>query len=185
MLYLNKNEEDYLINGEAVKLTKDLNVADFNNIETEAFLLKFANNEDAAPLITKEGVFYDATVPENVVKIENKFKVVPYASTHVLSKALEDKDGQGLMLYNPNLAPATTDKVEGQTLTFEGEGNILEHNWRSWLKFRLNSGRPKASGPFTKTQLDKISETKKIWLNNILFLVTEINYKKPILDFIG
>ena len=179
VLYLNKNEEDYLINGEATVLTKNLNIADFENIEAESYYLKFENDVDPAAYVDKNGVSYTTKPNENTIKIENKFKLIPYVSgTHQFSRAVQEKDGRGLMLYNPAVGPGTTNSVDGKLLSFDGQNGVYEASWRSWLKFRLNSGRPKASGPFTKTQLDKINETKKIWIGTTLFLVSSFDYKE-------
>ena len=173
---LNFNEEDYLIGGKSVTLTKSLEIADIKNVESESYVLKYENDIDATTFISlKAGAVRD----ENTTEIQTAFKFIPYGHlTCELSKDVEDKAGVGLMIYDPVNAPDISEHYMSKTLSIPGAGGIFETFHKPWLLFRLNSGNVVLKGPFSKTELHQISTYMKIIVDNQKWLVKAIDYKE-------
>jgi len=176
---LNFNEDDYLLNGPVVPIMKSLQIGSFKNIEYESYILKFENKEDSYQFISQDEIAENREGDENTKIMETKFKLVPHTGgTSNLSAQLEDKSGVGLLIYDPVNHPSTSKSYQGRNLNITGEGGIFESYWRRWLLFRLNAGNTTLKGPFSQTELYKISRAKKIYIDNHLWLVKSMDYKE-------
>ena len=171
---LNFNEEDYLINGPMVIIRKSLQIAGFKNIPAESYLLKFANDADASQFVSRDLL---AEKDEHTEILEMPFKFIPHGRTAKLSDAVADKEGVGLMLAAVG-SVFTTGEYLGRTLAIPGQGGIHDTHWKRWLLFRLNAGNAVLKGPFSQTELYQISQAKKIYIDNQLWLVKSVDYKE-------
>ena len=175
-IFLNFNEEDYLINGKTVPVFKSLQITEPKSIVAESYYLKYANNKDQGKFVTQlDDVVYD----DNTEEIETEFKYIPFAQLrHQLSQEVEDKDGVGLMLYDAASHPGTVESYNGINLQIPGEGGIFESFYKRWILFRLNGSPCVLKGPFSKTELYQISKHKKLLIDNQVWMVKSVDYKE-------
>ena len=169
------NENDYLIDGDVVVIRKSLEITSFKNIPAESYQVKYANDSDRWSFIA---IDLAQRKDENTEVLENKFKYIPHTTgPATLSDAVAEKEGVGLMLAAVG-SVYTSDNFQGRTLLIPGKGGIFETYWKRWLLFRLNAGDGVLKGPFTQTELYQISQKKKIYIDNQLWMVKAINYKE-------
>jgi hypothetical protein len=172
------NEEE-IASGEKIILNKSLAITSYEAMPYSAFLLKYANDEDDALWITKDGLEKHTTQTSDFLeKLESKFKFVTNTYTSVLSEGLDSKNGTGLMIYNQEAFPYTSDDFSGQTLTIGGQGGIYEVFWKKTLKFRLNGSVLEMSGPLTEVELNKIINLKRIFVDNQEYIIANIQYSE-------
>jgi len=173
---LNFNEEDYLLNGKTIPIFKSLFIKEPKNIEAESYYLKYANNVDKGQFIT---LHEDVQRDENTKEIETDFKFIPFKrNRHEMSQEVEDRDGVGLMLYDPASHPGTVESYAGTSLSIPGAGGIFQTFHKRWILFRLNAANVTLEGPFSKTELYQISRYKKILVDGQVYLVKAIDYKE-------
>lgn len=176
---INYNAQDYLINGNIEVILKSLQITAIKNIEAESYVLKYANNEDSYMFISQDLEEVDKEKDENTKELITKFKYIPHqGGAAALSEKVEDKEGVGLLIYDPVNRPFTSPSFQGRNLMITGEGGIFETDWRKWLLFRLNSGNVVLKGPFTQTELFKITTKKKLFIDNQLWLLKALEYKE-------
>jgi hypothetical protein len=108
------------------------------------------------------------------------FKIVPTTYTAVLSEELESKTGVGLMIYNPEGNPYISDEFSGQTLKMEGVGGIYDVFFKKWLKFRFNASAIEMEGPFSETEINKMQELKRLFIDNQEYIVSSFEYSETI-----
>lgn len=177
-LTINYNEEDYLINGEATRLTKGFKLKSFNNVEAENFALKFDNELDNYVVYNNGILLTNGVIDDTTSTIKNKFKYIPELNnTGLVNEDIANRNGIGLMLYNPARQPYVSHMFNGRTLSLVGAGSITEQFWKRWFKFKVNAANPTAEGAITKTQLDFIMTTKKCIINNQTYLISNADYK--------
>jgi hypothetical protein len=177
-LTLNFNA-DSIINGEKTILNKSLIASSYEQTPYNSFLLKYANDEDAALWITTEGaVIYTTQKSDFLEKLDSKFKLVPTTATATLSEELDSKEGIGLMIYDTFNKPNTSSNYLGQNLNLDGVGGVYEVYWRKWLKFRLNSSILEMSGPFTEIELNKIIKLNRIFIDNQEYMISSLQYSE-------
>ncbi|MUP44912.1 hypothetical protein E0K83_04020 [Gramella sp. BOM4] len=173
---LNFNVQDYLFNGKTVPIFKSLEIAEPKNIEAESYLLKYANNVDTPQFVS---LHEDIERNENTKEIVTDFKFIPYnRGRHELSQRVEDREGVGLLLYDPAFHPGTVESFEGINLSMPGLGGVYDTFHKPWILFRLNAANPVLKGPFSKTELYQISKYKKILVDGQVYLVKAIDYKE-------
>lgn len=173
--------EDTIINPENVFVKKSLAITSYDQTPYNAFLLKYANDKDAALWITTaEAVTYSTQKSDFSETLDSKFKFVPTTYTSTLSEDLDSKNGVGLMIYDPANKPYTTQQYSGQNLNIEGTGGIYETYWKKWLKFRLNASEIELSGPFTETELNSIISLNRIFIDNQEYLVLSVEYSETL-----
>jgi len=164
--------EQSITEGSKSVLNKSLAVIGYEQTPSDAFLLKYENSEDLALWITKEGaVTFDLQASSFVERIDNKFKFVPNTYTAVLSEELDSKSGEGLIIYDPAAGPYISSSYLGQTLKMEGSKGIYEVFWRKFIKFLLNGSAVEMSGPFTETEINKIIDLKRIFIDNQEYII--------------
>jgi|GEM_PF-5189264 len=178
-VFINFAEKDYLIDGEILPIRKSLEIRDPENIEAESYLLKYDNDEDTFQYISKEPAQFNMSGDEYTKELPTKFKYIPYNGyTSRFTEAVEDKSGEGLMIYDPINAPFTSRDFSGQDLSIPGPGGIYETFWKKWMLFKLNASRAVLRGPFTHTELFQISKTKKLYIDHQLWMVKAVEYKE-------
>lgn len=175
---INFNEKNYLVDGKIFNLKNQFLIEQRNNIEQESFLFRFDNDEDVQVFVDNSGVALNRKKEEYTKEIKNAFKHIPvdYFSA-IFSESLEDKNGQGLMIYDP-VGHKITKTFDGKKLSLEGSGGIIDSFWMVWIRFRLNAHNFKVTGPITNTELLIISKLQKIFTNGQLALVKKIDYKE-------
>lgn len=177
---INFNEE-FLQSGANYNIKKSLLVTGYEQTPVNAFLLKYANDEDAALWITSNSLeTYVSQSSDFLEKLESKFKIVPTTYTAVLSEELESKTGVGLMIYNPEGNPYISDEFSGQTLKMEGVGGIYDVFFKKWLKFRFNASAIEMEGPFSETEINKMQELKRLFIDNQEYIVSSFEYSETI-----
>lgn len=162
-------------------LDKSLVLNSFDLAANSSFVLKYENDEDEALFITRdEVILYDNQDDDFTKKIETKFKIVPRnGSTSELSEDLEDKDGIGLMIYEPINAPYTSEAtINGFNLSIPGEKGIYETFFRRWLKFRLTASGVELEGQFTEIEISKIYKAKSIYIDNQRYRIEALEYNE-------
>jgi hypothetical protein len=159
-LVMNFNE-NWIKNQVPQVLNKSMAIKSYDPSSTDAFLLKFENDEDTALWIDNTGAEVYTNQNSSLSQtIAGKFKFVTKENaTSLLSDALEEKDGVGLIIYDEDAAPFTSESYLGKTLKLEGEGGIHETYWNVFLKFRLNASILEVEGGFTKTEIGKFLKT--------------------------
>ncbi len=173
---INFNIEDYLFNGKLVPVLKSLKISDPKNIEAESYYLKYANPVDVGQFVS---LHPEVHKDENTKIIETDFKYIPYyLSRAKLSKDLEDRDGYGLLIYDPATHPGTVESYAGINLQIPGLGGIYQNFHKPWILFRLNAASAVLEGPFSKTELYQISKYKKILVDHQVWMVKAIDYKE-------
>lgn len=174
---------DSLITGEKVIVNKSVISANYDQIPYNAFFLKYANDEDAGLWITTAGAeIYTSQKSDLSETLDSKFKLVPTTSTATLSDELESKEGIGLMVYDLFNKPNTSADYLGQKLNLPGIGGIYETYWKKWLKFRLNASSVEMSGPFTETELNKILDLNRIFIDNQEYIIQDTQYSETLQD---
>jgi hypothetical protein len=171
--------EETISNGSKVVLNKSLALESYEESPANAFLLKYENSDDAALWITKEGVEkYGSQTSDFLDKLESKFKYIPTSFTADLSDEIESKSGIGLMIYDPVYGPFTATNYLGQTLKIEGANGIYEVFWRKFIKFLANGSPVEMSGPFTESELNKIINLKRIFVDNQEYIIANMEYSE-------
>ncbi len=179
---LNFNDES-LNSGEKQIINKSLAVTGYDQTPNNAFLLKYENDEDAALWITTAGaVTYGTQTSDFSENLSSKFKLIPHTYTANLSEETDSKTGVGLMIYDHANFPYTTTEFSGQNLNISGTGGIYETYWKKWLKFRLNASQVEMSGPFTETELNKIIDLKRIFIDNQEYMIQDVQYSETLQD---
>lgn len=171
-----------------VVIEKSLAISDYSPSEYIAMILRYENEEDEFLFIDKTGIEVgrDST-SEFVNKIVSNFKVVPHTGyTSEISKT-GDKDGVGLMIYNPFPSedftiPLTSADYNGQTLTITGSSGIYETFWKKTIQIRLNASSLEIEGPFTEIEISKIDKLRKIHIDNQTYVVTSMEYQETLQD---
>ena len=158
-------------------ISKSLQITSYDIAAHTSFLLQYSNTEDAALFITR-----DSTTSENYVtdaytyEISSRFKLVPSNGyTSELSEELSDKDGVGLMLYDPSFAPYTVFRYNNQNLTINEEGGIYDSFHKKWLKFRLNASNVELSGTFTEIEVAKFNAAKSIYIDKQHYRIVSLS----------
>jgi hypothetical protein len=171
--------EEGIASGEKIILKKSLAITSYEAMPYSAFLLKYANDEDDALWITKDGIEkYTTQTSDFLEKLESKFKFVPNTYTSVLSEELDSKNGVGLLIYNPEDYPYTSDNFSEQNLKLEGENGVNSMFWKKTLKFRLNASVLEMSGPLTEVELNKIINLKRIFVDNQEYIIANLEYSE-------
>lgn len=178
-LILNFNEE-WFLNQVPVQLQKNLQITAYQQTPYAAFLLKHQNDEDTALWITREGVEVFTNQKQDTAELlDGKFKYVPTVlGTSELSEALEDKEGVGLIIYDHESGPETSEAFDGKTLKIDGDGGIYDVFWKKFLKFRINASVIELTGGFTKTEIGQILKAKRIYNNYQDYAVALLEYKE-------
>lgn len=172
------NEEE-IASGEKIILKKSLAITSYEAMPYSAFVLKYANDEDDALWITKDGLEkYTTQTADFLERLESKFKYVPNTYTSVLSEELDSKNGVGLLIYNPEDYPYTSDNFSGKNLKIQGQNGIYEVFWKKTLKFRLNGSVLEMSGPLTEVELNKILNLKRIFFDNQEYMIASLEYSE-------
>lgn len=181
---LNFNE-NWLKNQQPEVLRKSMAIKSYDPKPFDSVLLKFENDEDTALWIDDSGAeIYTNQESTNNELYDCKFKYVPSEnSTALLSEALDDKDGVGLIIYDEAAAPLTSESYNGKTLKIEGTGGIYESYWKLFIRFRLNASVIEMEGAFTKTEIGKFIKTERIYTNNQDCIVSLLEYKELNSDY--
>lgn len=146
-----------------------------------SFILKYENDEDLALFINKEGIAtYENQNDDFTKEIKSKFKIVPRNGyTSELSEEVESKAGTGLIIYEVDQAPYTSEyTLNGYNLEIDGVKGIYETFHRRWLKFRLNASGVELKGNFTEVEISKIYKAKSIYVDNQRYRIESLQYNE-------
>lgn len=175
--------DESLNSGEKQIINKSLAISGYDQTPNNAFLLKYENDEDAALWITTAGaVTYGTQTSDFSETLNSKFKLIPHTYTANLSEEVDSKTGVGLMIYDHTSFPYTVTEYAGQNLNVPGAGGIYETYWKKWLKFRLNASSVEMSGTFTETELNKIIDLKRIFIDNQEYIIQDVQYSETLQD---
>jgi|GEM_PF-6619440 len=169
---------------------KSLAVDDYTPPENIGFILKHGNDQDPFIYVDKIGVTVnlDKTEADFVETIESKFKLVTHNGTTADLSTMDDIDGTGLMVYNPDPDaegfpfPLIAKSYNGRTLAFEGSLGIYNTCYRKVLQFRLNASTLEISGPFTETEISQINKLLKIYIDSQAYVITAMEYEPATQD---
>lgn len=165
--------------GENYKISKSFAVNSFDEPNYEAFLFKYANDEDYSLWITSKGVEkYDAQKSDYLENLETKFKYIPTTVTANLSEDLESKNGTGLIIYNHEAAPFTSSEFSGQSLAIEGSKGIYQFFWKNTLKFRLHGSVVELNGPLTEIEINNIVNLNRIYVDKQEYIIIDLEQKE-------
>lgn len=170
--------KDYINSKNMIKLTNNFEINTFDNIKYESYIVRNENEVQDFVKITKDGLFENQVKDDDTKEIISPFKFLPSAVTTEITSSILDIDGVGLMIYEPINGPNTSSEAFGRNLKMSGPGSIFEYNWKKWLLFRLNSAKLKAKVPLSPTEVTRISQSKKIYANNQVFMIKKLKYKE-------
>ena len=163
---------------------KSLAIKEYDTPEYIGFVLKYGNDQDNFLYIDKAGaVLNQESENEFVEPIESKFKLVPHNKFTADLSTIEDKDGVGLMIYNPEASesfvlPVISKDYNGQTLEWNGPLGLYSLYWKKVLQFRLNASGLEISGPFTETEISQITRLQKIYIDHQAYVVLQLEFKE-------
>lgn len=175
-LNLNENID---ANETPVILEKSLVNEGYELAANSSFVLKEANDEDIALFISKDELsIYENQEDDYTQLLKSEFKLVPRNNyTSELGETVTEKEGVGLMIYEPLNAPYTSEStISEYTLSIPGTKGIYETFFRRWLKFRLNASRVTLQGYFTEMEISKIYKMKSIYIDNQRYRIESIEY---------
>lgn len=175
---------DLIRNGNVYNAGKSLALSDYAPPAYNAILLQYGNDEDNCLYIDRTGAQLNRREESDLVlDIQSKFKLVPHDSyTSDISKS-EDKDGVGLMIYDPGdyegfRVPVTSANYNGQTLSMEGATGIYQMFWKRAVQFRLNASAVDIEGPFTETEIGKMLAAQKVHIDNQTYVIISLDYSE-------
>lgn len=168
--------DNYLNDIQMVDLSNyNLEVKNYKNNQSDVFKLSYANDDFVR--IDKEGISEKPVLEKDAVEISNGFLTLPFNGTHHdLSKKNND-DGVVLLLNKPG-KKNTTEIVDNKTLNLHGNKGVATTFWKDWVKFRQNASEITLVGEISKLDRIKIEQIKKVYYNNIVFLVEKITTKE-------
>ena len=160
--------ENINVNVAPTILNKSFKVSSFNSVANTSFTLSFANDIDNALFITKDTEEIFSTQQDAFNKsIKNEFKLIDHNGvTAELNEAVVDKDGVGLMIYDPANKPNISENYLNQTLQFDGPTGLYATFWKKWLRFRLSASSLEIEGPLTEIEISKFSKTEEIYIDS-------------------
>lgn len=141
-----------------------------------SFVIKYDNDLDASLFVDKNQVVLFSNQDDDYTKfLQSKFKKVPTnGNTSELSDELMEKQGVGLMIYEPTAAPNTSIVANGLHLDINGAGGIYDTYFKKWIKFLLNASYCEITGYFTQQEVEKITRSKSVYINNQRFRVIDL-----------
>lgn len=162
---------------------KSLALDDYDTPEFTAFVLKNGNNQDNFLYIDKAGTTLNQNSESDLVgKMESKFKLVPNNGNTADISEMDDKEGVGLMIYDPkgavNEIPLIASAYNGRTLAWEGGLGIYNMYWKRTLQFRLNASMLEIKGPFTEVEISKMDKAQKLYIQNQSFIIYAMEYSE-------
>lgn len=171
---------DFVLDEAKFISAKSLKIDSYEGPTNTAYILKYENDEDTALFITKEvAEVYANQTNSFTEEIESKFKFIPNNGNFTeLTEEIIDKDGVGLMIYDPVNLPYTSPSFDGKTLQIDGEGGIFDVYYKVFIKFKLNAGLLEVSGPFTESEITKLMKLKKIFLDNQAYVISSFDYSE-------
>lgn len=160
--------ENINVNVAPTILNKSFKVSSFNSVANTSFTLRFANDIDNALFITKDTEEIFSTQQDAFNKtIKNEFKLIDHNGvTADLNEVVIDKDGVGLMIYDPANKPNISENYLNQTLQFDGPTGLYATFWKKWLRFRLSASSLEIEGPLTEIEIFKFSKTEEIYIDS-------------------
>lgn len=170
--------EEKIEDSKSLLINKSLAVGSYELAESTCFLLKYENEQDESLWIEKSGISQFVSQTSDYLKtIKSKFKFVPNNGvTAQLSEELKEKEGIGLMIYDPIFSPNVSKTFDGLNLNINGVGGIYETRWKKWLKFRLNAGILEMTGPFSESEVSKILKTNRIYVDRQEYMISSLDY---------
>lgn len=174
---LNFIEEEYFESLPLV-LDKTFKIDAKDIVSNNSFVLKYKNNTDLGLIISQDSInTYNGEKPEFSTIIDLEFKEVDYnSSTATLSEDLIEKDGVGLMVYDPTHKPFVKNNWSSFNLSISLDGGIFKTFYKKTLKIRLLSSGIEIKGAFTKTELAKIKKSKTIYFDNQKFIIISYDF---------
>lgn len=179
---------DQVTKGNPYVLKNSLAITEFDTSQYTAFILKNTNDEDTTLYIDRDGVFLNKTSTSELTSImESQFKLVPTNGYTADISQMEDKDGVGLMIYNPQgeesfEVPVIVSDYNGQTLSWEGALGIYNLYFKNFIRFRLNASSIELSGSFTEHEISIINRLKKIHTGHQAYMVVNMEYSETLQD---
>lgn len=168
--------DQYLNSNDMVDLSKfDLEIDGYENFESNVFKIGYANDEFVR--IDKSGISEDPVIEKDAIEIINEFLTLPYNGTHNELTENNLEDGVVLVINNPT-TPNTVEELNDQSLKLIGDKGIARKRWKDWVRFRQHASQVKLIGKLPKQIIVQIEQKKKIYFNNIVFLVDEISTKE-------
>lgn len=168
--------DEYLNNTEMVDLSNyKLELKSYENNQSNAFKISYANEEFVR--IDKVGITTDDRVDKDIVEITNGFLTPSFNGTHHKVNK-EDVDDGVILVLSKTGTKNTTQIVDGITLNLSGDKGIGNTFWKSWVSFRQNASKLSLVGNIHKHDLIRIEEFKKVYYDNVVFLVDEIRTKE-------
>lgn len=165
---------------------KSLALSDYAPPAYNAIMLQYGNDHDNMLYIDRNGPQMNRREEGDLVlDLQSKFKLVPHNSYTSDISASEDKDGVGLMIYDPGdyeayRIPVTAPDYDGQTLSIDGALGIYNIFWKHTIQFRLNASAVEIEGPFTETEISKMLAAQKLWIDNQTYVITILEYSETL-----
>jgi len=174
--------QDLLVSGQIMDAGKSLAISEYTPPAFTGLVLKYANDQDGNLYIDRTGVrsyFGEYKDNENIETIESKFKLIDRFQGVVSLETTSQKEGTGLMIFNPGdgTAPGLIEQFEGLSLDLSGVTGIYENYFRTFLQFRLYGSQLQMEGPFTEHQLQRMDKLQKIAIDNQAYVILSTEFK--------
>ena len=178
--------EQLAISNDKFVINRSLAYDEYTPAANTAFVLMYGNSEDSYMYIDRNGPVNNKSYTEDFTSvITNGFKLVPLNNFSAVLSTIDDKDGVGLMIYNPVQYeeeefnwPVISPDYLGQRLSMIAEKGIYNSFWKTSLKIRLNAGAVEVKEPFTENEIAAIARVQKVYLDNQAYNVLSIEYSE-------
>lgn len=175
--------QDTVTAGEKFRVKDPLAFSEEAPPDYAGFVLKYANDTDAFIYIDTAGTQLNYNPDSDyVLPITSDFKAVDHNGTTAVLDAMEDKDGTGLMVYDPDdedgfTVPYIAREYNGRTTAITGYGGLYNQYWRKMLAMRLNGSKITVEGAFTGQELAQINALHRVYMGKQAYIVlnTESN----------
>lgn len=167
---------DYLNDGDFVDLSNyNLSVKNYKNNDFNTFKISYANEQPV--FIDEEGIRLNSVSEKGVVDLTNGFSNLHFDNATPVLKN-DDSTDEIILLLNDEGKSTPVKEINGKSLDMNGNGGIAKTHWLDWVQFRSKSSSITLVGEIYKHDLIRIEQLKKVYYNNIMFLVEEISTKK-------
>jgi len=180
--------QDELTSAYKVPIADALAFSEYTPPPYSGFVLKYSNDIDAYIYFDANGLQQNIDPESDLVqKIELGFKVVDHNGNTSALDTMEDKEGVGLLIYEPDTADGFTEpfispQYNGRSTAITGTGGIYSRNWKKVMQARINGSVITVTGSFTGQELYNINKVQRVYMGRQAYLVRSTEAKQTLQD---
>lgn len=172
------NESDYLFKRDYVIIKGSRDLSSFKNITNDRLALRYANEDDNYITITQDETVLNGVIDTRTGVFSSEFNVVPHDGiTAVIDDTYLDKDGVGLLIYNPINAPRVSDSINNHSLSIDGDIGIYQSFHKAWMSLLLDGSYIPLTLNVTSPLLQQILSKQDLFVNGKRFLIVDADYQ--------